>query len=64
MNFKEVKCRNCGAKMNVAEDATKIKCDFCGMEYILSDNKPRYNPVKLIDWGGRGVIFKAYIPKD
>lgn len=61
MEFKEVRCRVCGANMKVEDGAKKVKCEFCETEYVLS-NDPQNNPVKLIDWQGRGPIFKAYIP--
>lgn len=62
MEFKEVRCRVCGANMKVEDGAKRAKCEFCETEYVLSEN-PQNNPVKLIDWQGRGPIFKAYIPE-
>ena len=35
MEYQEVKCRNCGSPMHVAEDAERIRCPYCGTEYVL-----------------------------
>ena len=62
MDFKEVRCRVCGANMKIEDGASRAKCEFCETEYVLSSN-PQNSPVKLIDWQGRGPVFKAYIPE-
>lgn len=64
MEYREIKCRNCGSAMRFEDGATKIKCEYCGMEYMLSGAKRQYNPVKTIGMNGRGILFKAYIPED
>lgn len=64
MEYEEVKCRACGAIMSVSTEARRIKCEYCGTEYVFSEPKPKYDPVKYVDYGGKGVIFKAYIPQN
>ena len=62
MEYQEVKCRNCGGSMHIAEDAERIRCPYCGTEYILKSQRSRKNPVRAITYGGQGTLFQSYIP--
>ena len=62
MEYQEVKCRNCGSPMHVAEDAERIRCPYCGTEYVLKSQRNEKNPVRIINYGGRGALFQSYIP--
>ncbi len=61
MEYKEVVCRNCGGHMKLAPGATRIRCEYCETEYILSSEK-KQNEVQIIDYAGRGPLFKSYVP--
>ena len=62
MEYQEVKCRNCGSPMRVADGAARIRCPYCGTEYILKSQHNEKNPVHLINYGRQGTLFQAYIP--
>ena len=64
MEYQEVKCRNCGSPMHVAEDAERIRCPYCGTEYVLKSQCNEKNPVRIINYGGRGALFQSYIPAE
>ena len=64
MEYQEVKCRNCGSPMHVAEDAERIRCPYCGNEYVLKSQCNEKNPVRIINYGGRGALFQSYIPAE
>ena len=62
MEYQEVKCRNCGSPMHVAESAERIRCPYCGTEYILNSRNRQENSVHVINYGGRGALFQSYLP--
>ena len=64
MEYQELKCRNCGSPMHVAEDAERIRCPYCGTEYVLKSQCNEKNPVRIINYGGRGALFQSYIPAE
>ncbi len=35
MELIEIKCKNCGAKIKLPDDANKVTCEFCGTEYAI-----------------------------
>ena len=37
MELKELKCKNCGAKLEVEEGATEVTCKFCGTTFSIDD---------------------------
>ena len=37
MKFVELKCKNCGAKLEVEEGATQVTCKFCGTTFSIDD---------------------------
>lgn len=37
MKFIELKCKNCGAKLEVEEGATQVTCKFCGTTFSIDD---------------------------
>lgn len=37
MNLKELKCKNCGATLEIEENATKVKCKFCHTTFAVED---------------------------
>lgn len=62
MNFVEVKCRNCGGNMKIPENSSRVVCEFCLTEYVLTPDKNETPEVRGIDYAGNGPLFKAYIP--
>ena len=48
--------------MRFPEGETHIRCAQCGTEYTLSSQPKQENEVKIIQYGGGGALFKAYIP--
>ena len=62
MEYQEVKCRNCGSPMHVAEGAERIRCPYCGTEYILNSRNRQENSIHVINYGGRGALFQSYLP--
>lgn len=62
MEYQEVKCRNCGGPMPVKEGAGRIRCPYCGTEYILKSRRKEEAPVRAINYGGQGALFQSYIP--
>lgn len=38
MRIKELKCKNCGAKLEVLEDAKKVDCKFCNSSFYIEDS--------------------------
>ena len=63
MEYAEVKCRNCGSPIRVDRNATHIRCEFCGTEYVLSSHQNAYNPIQTIHYAQRGVLFQSYVPE-
>lgn len=67
MEDRKIRCRNCGNYIKVPEGALRIQCNYCGAKYALSSqkrenqNRQKQN-IQLIDYMGRGALFKAYIP--
>ena len=50
MNLIELKCKNCGAKLEVNKDLDKFVCNFCGTENFIDDEASelrRVEDVKL-----------------
>jgi len=46
MKFKETTCPNCGGKLNLSEDKSKLKCDWCDTEIMMpqtEQNAPKSN---------------------
>lgn len=37
LNFKTIKCPNCQANLEYAENAAHIKCEFCGASVVIDD---------------------------
>ena len=37
MKLKELKCKNCGATLEVEENATQVKCNFCHTSFAVED---------------------------
>ncbi len=37
MKLKELKCKNCGATLEVEENATQVKCKFCHTSFAVED---------------------------
>lgn len=37
VKFVELKCKNCGAKLEVEEGATKVTCKFCNTSFSIDD---------------------------
>ena len=62
MEYQEVKCRNCGSPIHVPETADRIRCPYCGTEYILKPHNNQKNSVHVIHYGGRGALFQSYLP--
>ncbi len=62
MEYQEVKCRNCGSPIHVPETADRIRCPYCGTEYILKSHNNQKNSVHIINYGGRGALFQSYLP--
>ncbi len=62
MEYREVICRNCGGHMKVPQDATRIHCDYCDTDYILSSGEKKSNDIQNIDYAGHGTIFRSYVP--
>lgn len=59
MEYKEVQCRCCGSPMRIQPGATRIRCEYCGTEYVLRGQEKE---IQNIDYQGRGVLFRSYIP--
>lgn len=38
MKLKELKCKNCGAKLEVLEDAKKVDCKFCNSSFFIENS--------------------------
>lgn len=38
MKLRELKCNNCGAKLNIKEKDKIVKCEFCNSTYSIEDN--------------------------
>lgn len=65
MEYQEIKCRNCGSPIRVTSDATHIRCEWCGTEYILSGRqRSQQSELQTIDYAGRGPIFQTYVPQN
>ena len=64
MEYTEVKCRNCGHSLKVPYGALRIRCEYCDTEYILSSDrkKDESSEIQLIDYAGRGPLFRTYLP--
>ena len=62
MEYREVICRNCGGHMKVPQGATRIHCDYCDTDYILSSDEKKSNDIQNIDYAGHGTIFRSYVP--
>ena len=60
MEYQEVKCRNCGSPMHVAEGAERIRCPYCGTEYILKSHNKQEISVHVINYGGRGALILCH----
>lgn len=60
MEYQEVKCKNCGSPMHVAEGAERIRCPYCGTEYILNSRNRQENSIHVINYGGRGALFLCH----
>ena len=39
IDFKEIKCKNCGAAIRVYQDVGKATCNYCGCNYLVHVNK-------------------------
>ena len=37
MKFVELKCKNCGAKLEVEEGTTQVTCKFCDTTFSIDD---------------------------
>lgn len=61
MEYKELVCRNCGGHMRVPENAQRIRCEYCETEYVMTSGRGKSRD-RIIDYGGRGPLFRAYIP--
>ena len=48
--------------MHVAEGAERIRCPYCGTEYILNSRNRQENSIHVINYGGRGALFQSYLP--
>ena len=47
MKLKKLACKNCGAKLEIEEGTTQIKCDFCGSTFSVEDDYNKgYNYTK------------------
>lgn len=38
MKLRELKCNNCGAKLNIKEKDKIVKCEFCNSTYSIEEN--------------------------
>jgi len=50
MKFKETTCPNCGGKLNLSEDKSKLKCDWCDTEIMMpqtEQNAPKSNELDI-----------------
>jgi len=50
MKFKETTCPNCGGKLNLSEDKSKLKCDWCDTEIMIpqtEQNAPKSNELDI-----------------
>ena len=61
MEFIEIKCRNCGAYIKAHEGDTRLTCRFCGAQYVLRQTEEE-KAVRNIDFGGRGALFRSFVP--
>lgn len=59
MEYKEVVCRNCGGHMKLAPGATRIRCEYCETEYILSSEKKNKMRFKSLILPGVVPYLKA-----
>ncbi len=47
MELKEIKCKNCGAKLKIEEKERQVTCDFCGAKFSVEDDYNKaYDTVK------------------
>ena len=37
MKLRELKCKNCGAVINVEENASKVECEYCHTSFAVDD---------------------------
>ncbi len=37
MKLKKLACKNCGAKLEIEEGASQVKCKFCGSTFLVED---------------------------
>lgn len=45
----ELVCPRCSAKLNINETNDRVKCDYCGYEAILVEDKTQENDVRIIE---------------
>lgn len=46
--------------MHVAEGAERIRCPYCGIEYILNSRNRQENSIHVINYGGRGALILCH----
>lgn len=46
--------------MHVAEGAERIRCPYCGTEYILKSHNKQEISVHVINYGGRGALILCH----
>lgn len=47
MKIKKLACKNCGAKLEIEEGASQVKCNFCGSTFSVEDDYNKgYNYTK------------------
>ena len=66
MKYRELKCRNCGGPIKLGRGVTRIKCDYCGTEYALSNASAQTGPapsIKQFEYMGRGALFESFVPQ-
>lgn len=63
MEMRELECRACGAALSCAPGETRVKCPYCGTEYVLRAKDGESDGLRRIDYQGRGALFTSFVPQ-
>ena len=63
MEMRELECRACGAALSCAPGATRVKCPYCGTEYVLRAKDGESDGLRRIEYQGRGALFTSFVPQ-
>ena len=59
MGMRQSECPCCSAPVNIPIGAVKVKCEYCGTEYALEQEK---NRLRDINYSNYGAAYRAYAP--